>query len=244
MPDRFEGGDAAVMVSGGVDSAVLAVDLLRRFSQVHPIYVRFGLRWEAIELASLRAYLEAVARPGLMPLRVLEEPIADIYGEHWSTSGAEVPAADTPDEAVYLPGRNLLLVAKAAVWCRLHEIPNLTIGSLASNPFPDNTAEFYRGFEAVLEKALASKIRLLRPFEGLHKADVIRRGEGLPLWLTFSCLKPVDGRHCGHCNKCAERRRGFDALGREDLTVYSSDPIASRATKHGGSGRSRVPCIE
>jgi 7-cyano-7-deazaguanine synthase len=242
MPDHFEGGDVAAMVSGGVDSAVLAVDLLRRFDRVYPIYVRCGLRWEGIELDHLRTYLLAVERPGLMPLQVLDEPIADIYGEHWSTNRPDVPSADSPDEAVYLPGRNLLLVAKAAIWCRLHEVPDLALGCLASNPFPDSTPAFYEGFEGVLEKALASRFRLLRPFEGLHKADVLHRGAGLPLHLTFSCLKPVNGQHCGRCNKCAERRRGFDQVGRQDLTVYASDPAHAPGSGHGG--RPRVPCTE
>ena len=31
-------------------------------------------------------------------------------------------------------------------------------------------------------------------------------GRGLPLELTFSCIAPVAGQHCGRCNKCAERR--------------------------------------
>ena len=237
MPDRFEGGDAAVMVSGGVDSAVLAVDLLRRFDRVHPIYVRCGLRWEPIELAALRTFLAAVERPGLMPLRVLDEPIADVYGDHWSTSRPDVPTADSPDEAVYLPGRNLLLVAKAAIWCRLREVPDLALGCLASNPFPDSTPDFFASFEVVLEKALASRIRLLRPFEGMHKSDVLKRGDRLPLHLTFSCLKPIDGGHCGHCNKCAERRRGFAEVGRVDHTAY-----ASISAQH--VGRSQAGCIE
>jgi 7-cyano-7-deazaguanine synthase len=228
MPDLQEGGDVAVLVSGGVDSAILSVDLTRRFARIFPIYVRSGLRWEEIELASLRTFLAAVARPALMPLRVFDEPVADVYGEHWSTGAPGVPDADAPDEAVYLPGRNLLLVAKAAVWCRLRQIPALALGSLASNPFPDSTPEFYRGFEAVLERALAARIRLLRPFEGLHKADVLRLGADLPLWLTFSCLRPVGGLHCGRCNKCAERRRGFLDLGRDDRTAYAEYHVSTR----------------
>ncbi len=242
MADRYLGDDAAVMVGGGVDSAVLAVDMLKRYRQVHPIYVRCGLRWEEHELAALEKYLNAAARPGLMPLCVLSEPIADVYGDHWSTTGSTVPGGETPDSAVYLPGRNLLLVGKAAIWCRLREIPELALGSLASNPFPDSTPEFYRVFEMALERALASKIRLSRPYETLHKADVIRRGSDLPLWLTFSCLKPVDGVHCGRCNKCAERHRGFVEAEFEDRTHYATKPEVCPTSKV--SGRHRVPCIE
>ncbi len=51
--------------------------------------------------------------------------------------------------------------------------------------------------------------RLIRPFDRLHKNDVVLRGKHLPLHLTFSCIAPVDGLHCGECNKCAEHRWGF-----------------------------------
>jgi 7-cyano-7-deazaguanine synthase len=229
MTDRFDGGDVAALVSGGADSAVMAVDLRRRFDRVFPIYVRFGLRWESVELAGLRAFLKAVDRPGLMPLALLDEPVADVYGDHWSTDGSgDVPDEESPDEAVYLPGRTLLLASKAAVWCRLRGISTLALGTLASNPFPDSTPGFDRDLEAVLGRALGESFRLIRPFAGLDKADVLRRGAGLPLWLTFSCLQPVDGRHCGRCNKCAERRRAFREQGCVDRTSYATDLVASR----------------
>jgi 7-cyano-7-deazaguanine synthase len=47
-------------------------------------------------------------------------------------------------------------------------------------------------------------------------------GDGLPLELTFSCLRPVGGLHCGRCNKCAERRRGFAEAGLPDPTQYAN----------------------
>ena len=60
------------------------------------------------------------------------------------------------------------------------------------------------------------------PLAGVTKGEVVRRGAGLPLELTFSCLSPTaDHRHCGMCNKCAERRRGFAAAGVPDPTVYA-----------------------
>src|SRR5262245_31427409 len=145
MPRPSPRAEAAALVSGGLDSAVLCVDLLHEFERVHPVYVRFGLRWEETELDRLRAYLYAVSagRPGLRPLTVLDEPVADVYGEHWSTSGqAVVPDAVSEDSAVYLPGRNLLLASKAAVWCRLRGIEALAFGILKGNPFPDSTSAF------------------------------------------------------------------------------------------------------
>jgi 7-cyano-7-deazaguanine synthase len=222
--DRKGDGDVAVLASGGIDSAVLCVDLLRVFARVHPIYVRFGLRWEDVELKSLRRFLDDAARPGLLPLHVLDEPISEIYGgDHWSTGGSSVPGAETADDAVYLPGRNLLLAAKASVWCRLRGIEALAIGCLRANPFPDSTPEFFGNLEAVVNRAMGGRLRLLRPFERLGKDDVLRRGSGLPLHETFSCLRPTNDRHCGACNKCAERRRGFHAAEWPDLTPYATD---------------------
>jgi 7-cyano-7-deazaguanine synthase len=225
LTQRDSDSDVAVLVSGGVDSAILCVDLLGAFARVHPLYVRFGLRWEEAELAGLKGFLAAAARPGLRPLHVLEEPTADVYGAtHWSTCGRDVPGAETADDAVYLPGRNLLLAAKAAVWCRLRGIEALAFGCLAANPFPDSTPGFFADLEAVVNQALGGRLRLLRPFDRLRKEDVLRRGAGLglPLHATFSCLRPVHGRHCGSCNKCAERQRGFRVAGGNDPTDYAT----------------------
>jgi 7-cyano-7-deazaguanine synthase len=215
----------AVLASGGLDSAILCVDLLGQFARVQPIYVRFGLRWEAIELAGLRRFLDAVSRPGLLPLHLLDEPVADVYGAtHWSTGGDRVPDADTDDDAVYLPGRNLLLAAKAAVWCQLRGIETLAFGCLRANPFPDSSPEFFQELEQVVNRALEGRLRVIRPLERLGKDEVLRRGAGLPLHLTVSCLRPAGDRHCGACNKCAERRRGFRAAGWIDQTPYAIGP--------------------
>src|SRR5947209_1491894 len=114
----------AVLISGGLDSAVLLGEALRDRPAVHPLYVRTGLYWEAAELQHLRRFLEALSGPALRPLHVLELPVADLYGEHWSLTGRDVPGADTPDEAVFLPGRNVLLLAKAILWCHLRDVPD------------------------------------------------------------------------------------------------------------------------
>lgn len=217
QPDQ---APAAVLVSGGLDSAILCVDLLREFPRVQPIYIRSGLRWEEAEIAALRRFLTEVGDARIDRLVLLDEPTADVYGAHWSTVGEGVPGAETADEAVYLPGRNLLLTIKAAVWCRLRGVAALALGSLGSNPFPDSTPEFFAGLEALLDRAMGGGPRLIRPFAALHKEEVLARGRHLPLHLTLSCIDPRDGRHCGRCNKCAERKKGFRDAGLKDLTPY------------------------
>src|SRR5262249_14722660 len=105
-PDPPPPSALAVLVSGGLDSAILLGEALRDHAAVHPLYVRNGLFWEPAELRHLRRFLEAVAGPALRPLTVLEMPVADLYGDHWSVTSRGVPGADTPDDAVFLPGRN------------------------------------------------------------------------------------------------------------------------------------------
>jgi putative nucleotidyltransferase with HDIG domain len=211
---------AAALVSGGLESAILCVELLREFPRVVPIYIRSGLRWEDAEVDALSRFLAALGNDRLDPPVLLDEPIAEVYGTHWSTIGKEIPGSDTADDAVYLPGRNLLLTIKASVWCRLRGIRALALGSLASNPFPDSTPEFFGTLEDLLNLAMSGGIRLIRPFATLHKAAVLARGRHLPLHLTFSCIDPIDGRHCGRCNKCAERKKGFSDAGMRDRTPY------------------------
>lgn len=217
----------AVLASGGLDSAILLEEALSRHAKVYPLYVRAGLHWEAAELGHLHRFLQAAARPALEELHVLDLPVTDLYGNHWSLTGQDVPEGDTPDEAVYLPGRNVLLLAKTLLWCHLHRVPALALGLLGCNPFPDATPAFFTAFTDAVNNAVNGKVRVYRPYAGLDKTQVLRRSRGLPLELTFSCIRPVMDRHCGVCNKCAERRRAFAAAGLTDPTSYSSGGVCT-----------------
>jgi 7-cyano-7-deazaguanine synthase len=145
---------------------------------------------------------------------------------HWAVRGTP-PAYDTPDEDVYIDGRNVILLSKAAVYMGAAVRPRpsavtLFIGPLAGNPFPDATPEFFTALARSLSLGLALTIAVEAPFATLRKADVVRRGVelGVPLELTLSCMNPQEGAHCGACSKCRERRDAFNAAGVKDSTVY------------------------
>lgn len=216
---QSDDGTVAVLASGGLDSAILVAELLQQGREVQPIYIRFGLVWEAVEEAHLRRFLQTLPARSLV---TLEFPIADVYGLHWSLSGRGIPDADTPDDAVYLPGRNLLLVAKSGVWCALHDIATIALGTLKANPFPDSSAEFFASLQSVVHTALEWPLQIVTPFSELTKAEVLNLGRELQLQHTFSCIQPDDEHHCGRCNKCAERRRAFADLSIEDATTYAT----------------------
>jgi 7-cyano-7-deazaguanine synthase len=212
----------AVLASGGLDSAVLVAEYLGEGRVVQPIYVRFGLAWEATEEAHLRRFLDTVASSRLRPLVTLELPVADTYGSHWSLSADGVPDADTPDEAVYLPGRNVLLLAKSSIWCALHGYPVIALGTLKGNPFADSSREFFGDFASLVHTAVDHRLEIVTPFSELNKAEVLERGRHLQLQHTFSCIDPTAGVHCGRCNKCAERQRAFAEVSVDDVTAYAN----------------------
>ena len=127
---------------------------------------------------------------------------------------------------MYLTGRNLVLLSKAAVYCAQQGIGTIAIGTLAGNPFPDATSDFFRTFARAVSLGLAFEITIEAPFMHMHKAEVIRLGHelGVPLELTLSCMNPREGDHCGQCSKCRERRDAFHEAGIEDLTRYQQIP--------------------
>ncbi len=210
-----------LLLSGGLDSSILLGHLLQTGHRVQPFYVRCGLAWEREEVRAVEQLLRALRSERLAELVVLDLPLADVYGDHWSLSGFSVPDAASPDEAVYLPGRNALLLIKPVLWCHLHGIDRLALGLLRSNPFGDATPDFFAEFQAALTCATGGQVALVRPFEKMTKREVMQLGLGQPLELTFSCIAPSDGRHCGSCNKCAERKAAFALISTKDPTAYA-----------------------
>jgi|WetSurMetagenome_2_1015567.scaffolds.fasta_scaffold83353_2 7-cyano-7-deazaguanine synthase len=210
----------AVLFSGGLDSAVLLGNLVNQGKTVFPLYLRAGLRWEKVELHWLKRFLKAVHQPNLQPLLVLDLWVQDVYGTHWSLGRNKVPGYESPDEEVYLPGRNLLLFSKTSLFCAVNKIPCLAIGLLKGNPFPDSTPQFMQAFEKAASLALEYSLKIWSPFRFLEKKDVIRLGRRLPLELTLSCIDPTPKRHCGNCNKCAERQKAFAMANVSDRTQY------------------------
>jgi 7-cyano-7-deazaguanine synthase len=234
----------AVLLSGGLDSAVLVADEAAA-GEVQPIYVSVGLAWEAAERAVVSGFLAGTNLHGrVLPLVSLGVDMRDVYAAtHWAMQGRP-PGYHTPDEDVYLPGRNVVLLGKAAVYCAAAKIERLVIGTLAHNPFPDATPTFRESMARALSLGLDRPLQIEAPYANTEKSEVIRRGAalGVPFGLTLSCmnppkalssqpsaispdpsaLSPLSALHCGECSKCRERHDAFVEAGVPDPTSYAS----------------------
>ncbi len=212
-----------VLCSAGLDSAVL-VAMEARERSVQPVYVSVGLAWEQAERAMLDRLLPALG-PRVAPAAHLTVDMRDVYpAAHWAVRGIP-PGYDSPDEDVYLEGRNIVLLSKAAVFAARQGITRIALGPLAGNPFPDATGEFFGAMARALSIGLDHPIDVAAPLAALHKADVIKIGVSLrvPLELTMSCMNPAGEVHCGTCSKCRERQHGFRDAGVQDRTPYATE---------------------
>ncbi|HJR61793.1 MAG TPA: 7-cyano-7-deazaguanine synthase [Vicinamibacterales bacterium] len=214
-----------VLFSSGLDSAVLLAEAAARFGGAQPVYVSAGLAWEAAERRMAERFLASLPnRSGVLPMVLLNVDMRDVYpAAHWAVRG-DAPGFDTPDEDVYIEGRNVVLLSKASVFAARAGLSKILIGPLACNPFPDASPAFFEAMARALSLGLGATIEIDAPFLQLRKADVIRLGRslGVPFELTLSCMQPVDGRHCGRCSKCRERLEGFQAAGFDDPAPYAA----------------------
>lgn len=225
---------AVVLLSGGLDSAtVLAI---AKRDGYHPITLtfRYGQRHSAeIEVAGRIAAASGVER----------HVIADIdlraFGGSALTADIDVPKHRTDAEIgtgipiTYVPARNTVFLSFALALAETTGSLDVFIGvnALDYSGYPDCRPEFVKAFENVMNLATKAGVEGATPFT-LHaplidmtKADIVRTGTalGVDYGKTLSCYDPTpDGRHCGGCDACHLRQKGFMDAGIADPTEYAA----------------------
>ena len=225
-----------------MDSCVLLANVAEK-GIAHPIYVETGIPWEWAEKRTLKSFIQAIDNPNIKPVTTLTLPVKALYGQsHWTMSEETVPEYDAPDEAVYIPGRNIILITLAAIWCSLNDVHRIVIGSLAGNPFPDATPDFFRSVASSNGMGLDHPLTVEAPLRHMHKEELLASNLKLPLHLTLTCSNPQLGTddtiiHCAQCNKCRERHEAFIEANISDNTLYAKLMHHPRGPRRSGESR-------
>jgi 7-cyano-7-deazaguanine synthase len=222
---------AAVLLSGGLDSATVLAIALSEGYQCHCLTVDYGQR-HRIELDAARRVAEEL---GAASQRVVALDLRAIGGSAL-TDDIEVPKdrdlADGGIPPTYVPARNTVFLALLLGLAEVNHAQDLFIGANAVDysGYPDCRPEFLRAFEVLAGVATVAgaergiRFQIHAPLLHFTKAEIIRRGTelGLDYSLTHSCYDPTpDGLACGRCDSCALRRHGFADAGVADPTRYA-----------------------
>jgi 7-cyano-7-deazaguanine synthase len=225
---------AVVLLSGGLDSAtVLAMAKADGFTPV-TLTFRYGQRHAAeIETAAKLAAKAEVVR------HVVVDIDLRAFGGSALTADIDVPKHRSDAEIgegipiTYVPARNTVFLSFALALAETTQSYDVFIGvnALDYSGYPDCRPEFVRAFEDVMNLATKAGVEGARPFT-LHtplidmtKAQIIKAGTalGVDYAETLSCYDPTpDGRHCGSCDACHLRRKGFRDAGMDDPTPYAA----------------------
>jgi 7-cyano-7-deazaguanine synthase len=126
-------------------------------------------------------------------------------------------------KATVVPNRNMLLIAVAASWAMSLKASSVAYGAHGGDHaiYPDCRPVFADALDKAIRLADWHEVSLERPFVGMDKTGIVRRGVELrvPLELTWSCYVGGD-KHCGKCGTCVERKEAFIQAGVKDPTAY------------------------
>jgi 7-cyano-7-deazaguanine synthase len=222
---------AVTLVSGGLDSMVVAALAREAGFAVLALTVDYGQR-HRIELeaaARIAAALE-VERHVVLPLDLRA------FGGSALTADIDVPKQGLGDDVpvTYVPARNTILLSLALGWAEAAGARDLFIGvnALDYSGYPDCRPDFIAQFErlaglATKAGAEGSPFRIRAPLQHMTKADIAREAArlGLDAGISWSCYDPAPGGlHCGACDACRLRARGFEEAGLPDPTRYAARP--------------------
>ena len=185
------------LVSGGIDSSLMALLAKKEGIIQHPLFIDYGQLGREKELSACRAIHAAHGLP---------EPVAmslSGFGENIS-SGLTDRQKDIFADA-FLPGRNLLFLLAGAAYAYQVDASAVAIGLLneETHLFPDQTGQFLNQAEAMLSLCMGRKIRIIAPLMKFYKSDVLRLAKRYGLTGTYSCHSGLD-EPCGVCVSCKE----------------------------------------
>jgi len=229
MPDNSKA--AVILLSGGLDSMVVAALAREQGYAVHALSVDYGQRHRR-ELESARDIGRrlGVTRHVELPLDLRQ------FGGSALTDDIAVPKSGVEDDAIpvtYVPARNLVFLALTTAFAEASGAGDIFIGvnALDYSGYPDCRPEFIASFAETARLGTKQGVEgrpftIHAPLQFMTKADIARECHRLgldPAW-SWSCYDPApEGIACGVCDSCRLRRKGFAEAGLTDTTPYKQE---------------------
>jgi len=229
LPSQGSGRDAVVLLSGGLDSMVVAGLAREAGYRVNALTIDYNQRHRR-ELEAARAIAAelGVARHVVLPLDLRQ------FGGSALTDDIAVPKGGVGEEipVTYVPARNLVFLSLTLAWAEALASRDIFIGvnALDYSGYPDCRPEFIAGFAdlanlATKAGAEGERFAIHAPLQFLGKAEIAREAHrlGLDPAMSWSCYDPQpDGRPCGLCDSCRLRRAGYASAGLDDGLDYAA----------------------
>ncbi len=212
-----------VLVSGGLDSAVLLAQVTRDHDVVCALSFAYGSKHNAKELPCAESQCQLLG----VEHKVLNlEFISECFRSSLLLSGDAIPDGHYEEQSMQktvVPFRNGIMLSVAAGLAESLGGNAVAIAAHAGDHaiYPDCRNEFMESMAAAMTLGTYAGVELLRPFIALSKTDIVRRGSelGVDFANTWSCYKG-GSRHCGSCGTCVERREAFINASLPDPTPY------------------------
>jgi len=222
---------AVALISGGLDSMVSAAMAREAGYRLLALSVDYNQR-HRVELDAAARVADSLGaeRHVVLPLDLAR------FGGSALTADIAVPKDGVGPgiPVTYVPARNTIFLSLSLGWAEAAGARDLFIGvnALDYSGYPDCRPEFIVGFERMAELATKAGVegepfRVRTPLQHMTKADIVREGTrlGLDLGLSWSCYDPAPaGEHCGLCDSCRLRAKGFAEAGVADPTRYAVRP--------------------
>jgi 7-cyano-7-deazaguanine synthase len=226
---------AVVLLSGGLDSMVAAGIARERGFDLLALTIDYNQRHRIeLEAAANIARELGARRHVVLPLDLAQ------FGGSALTDDIDVPKGGLGNEipVTYVPARNTIFLSLCLGWAEAAGARDLFIGvnALDYSGYPDCREEFIQAFEGLADVATkagveGSRFTVHAPLLAMTKADIACEAQrlGLDAALSHSCYDPAPGGlHCGLCDACRLRARGFAEAGLPDPTSYAEKSGAEK----------------
>jgi len=219
---------AVVLVSGGMDSAVVLALARERGLDCHALTVSYGQRHSA----ELAAAAELARVQGAVEHKLVVVDLRSIGGSALTADIAVPEQAGEGIPVTYVPARNTIMLSIALGWAEVLDAQEIHCGvnAVDYSGYPDCRPEFIAAFESLAVLATKAGVEgrplsVRAPLMRMSKADIAREGArlGVDFSRTVSCYQAdAEGRACGRCDACRLRAQGFAEAGMPDPTRYQA----------------------